>query len=121
MEMLSDEALGACSTPSVAIVLARVTAAEIDAAGTRSEAAVLEVAVERTLCGRAPATLSVWRWTSGGDTVLVPGRKYLVVCRRGPGLAPYGLGHFVPVPEAEESAIVAAHLAALKRLQAKGR
>jgi len=121
MTMLSKKALRACRDPGVAIVFARVARAEIDNAGTRSETAVLDLAVERTICGEAPQTLSVWRYTSGGNTHLKEGSRYVVVCRRGPGPVDYGLGEFVHVPEGKESEIVEAHLAAVKQPPATGK
>lgn len=122
MEMLSDEALRACREHGEAIALVRVTKAAIESPGTRGEMAVLELAVERAVCGEAPAAVEAWRYTSRGDTLLRQGRKYVVTLSRG-GIGPveFGLGAFVPVAEGREPEAVDAHLAALKRLPAAGK
>lgn len=121
MSMLSEKTLRACREPGVAIVLARVTKAEIEAPGTRSEMAVLDLAVERTICGEAPPALSAWRYTSRGDTILQEGERYVVVCSKGSGPVDYGLGDFVPVPPGREAEVVEAHLAAVKRMSGGGK
>jgi hypothetical protein len=121
MSMLSKKTLRACRDPGVVIALVRVTKAEIDNPGTRSEMAVLDLAVERPICGEAPPSLSAWRYTSRGNTVLQEGRRYVAVCARGVGPVDYGLGDFVPVPEGKETEIVDAHLAAVKRTPATGK
>lgn len=121
MTLLSDESLQACREPGVAVVLARVTKAEIDNPGTRSEMAILDLAVERTLCGEVPPAVSVWRYTSRGDTVLREKERYVVVCAKRNGPVDHSLGEFVPVPAGRETEVVEAHLAALKRLSAQGK
>jgi hypothetical protein len=115
METLSDETLQGCKGDDAAVVLARVARAHISSPGTRSEAARVELEVERTICGTAPAALKAWRYTSGGNTVLEQGRRYVVAVHRGPGPVPYGLGDAVLVPEGREAEAVDAHLAKLRR------
>lgn len=113
--LLSPRVLEACRDPRAAIVLARVDSARISNAGTRSEMTILDLTLERRICGEAPATLRAWRYTSGGDTVLRKGGRYVLACARGSGPVDWGLGEFVAVPAGKESEIVDAHLAALKR------
>jgi hypothetical protein len=121
MNMLSKKVLRECSGDDAAVVLARVAGARISAPGTRSEAAILELEVERTICGTSPPAVSTWRYTSRGNTVLQQGRKYVVAFARGAGPVPYGLGDFVPVPEGREAEIVEAHLAVVKRMSPPGK
>lgn len=117
MNLLSKKTLRECRAGDAAVVLARVERARISAAGTRSEAAVLELQIERTICGSSPSTVSVWRYTSRGNTLLKAGQRYVVAFARGPGPVPYGLGDFVLVPEGRESEAVDAHLEIVRRMK----
>lgn len=120
MNVLSEKTLQACSGDDAAVVLARVVSARISAPGTRSESAMIELEVERTICGSSPPAVSVWRYTSRGNTILQQGRRYVVAVVRGSGPVPYGLGDFVLVPEGREAEAVQAHLRIVQRMAPSG-
>lgn len=117
MNVLSKKTLQACRGDDAAVVLARVASARISASGTRSESAMIELEVERTICGSSPPAVSVWRYTSRGNTILQQGRRYVVAVVRGSGPVPYGLGDFVLVPEGREAEAVEAHLEIVRRMK----
>jgi hypothetical protein len=116
MNILGKKTLRVCGDPDSGIVLARVAKARIRAPGTRSEAVILDLDVERKICGDPPTPLSVWSYTSRGNTFLKEGQKYVVVFTPTTvGPVRHGLGDFIAVPEGKEAEIVDAHLAALAR------
>lgn len=121
MERLSDEALRACQEPGNAVALVRVRAVELDAAGTRSEHVTAELEVERALCGAPPSSLEAWSFTSKGDTLVAPGRRYVIALLAAQGYAPFGIGDRVEVPPGREGEAVEVHRKALAVLGATGK
>ena len=98
------------------IALVRATKAEISNPGTRSESVRVEAEIVSSLRGPTPRPLVLRRYTSGGDTVLTPGRHYIVAAitdaRFAPAMQVTGL---VPVAEGQQDPAVAAHRAILER------
>jgi hypothetical protein len=116
MKKISDEALQTCSEPGNAVVLALVKSVDIDAAGTRSEHVMVDLAIERTICGAPPPTVEAWSFTSKGNIVLTVGRRYVISLIAAQGYADFGLGEFVEVPQGRENEAVETHQQALRAL-----
>jgi hypothetical protein len=100
-DVLERAARGECT-----VAQARVVSAEIRSRGSRSEAAVYELAIESPVHGESPSSISVWRYTSGPNALqggrprLAQGATYLVAfepSRYASAAAAHALVDFVAV------------------------
>ncbi len=114
VEQISDELLRRVLQDNLAVALVRVVATEVAAPGTRSEAAVADLAVERVVFGDLAPTVAAWRY-GAKETTLVQTHRYVVVVKRGMDYTPL-LG-FVEVPPGAEDEAVRVHREALERLR----
>ena len=105
-----------------AIAVITVFSTEIELPGTRSQRTRITAKLVRTLHGTTGAdgaTVQLVRYSSGNDTILQPGKSYVVAALALPRWAPaLELVDFVPVDPADAAA-VEANAAAVKKALAK--
>ncbi len=98
-----------------ALALVRVASVKVVAPGTRSEAAVAELSIERVLYGTLPPKLTARRYTGNGDTLVRRDLRYVVMLKQGMSHSP--LLAFVEVLPGAEDEAVRVHHEAIERLR----
>jgi hypothetical protein len=116
--VLKKEALQSAIENNGVVLLIRGTTASVTQPGTRSESVDITAEVLELILGKADKTISLRRYTSKGDVVIVPGKLFVVAAIPN---ARYGtafelLGE-VATDETKRPAAVEAHRAAIKKLQ----
>lgn len=106
-----------CLNNNGIIALVFVKRADVLLIGTRSEWVDISVMVEQEVHGSLSGEVQLRRYTSGGDTVLQKGKRYIVAITPVTRFAPrLSLEGFVEVPDGMEADYIDSHRRAVKEI-----